>query len=115
MVILFRWHDGLKRWSDNPQFLSYIAGPAAVPGRSEDPDYGMEPPPPWKTPEDHAGKIIHDAEKSKAHMYEVSGRSVSIAKIDEDYQMINAHIDDALRRKVQGLEFVDFRKAFAQI
>ena len=32
--------------SDNPQFLSFIAGPTANPGRSDDPDYGMEPPPP---------------------------------------------------------------------
>ena len=43
-------------------------------------------------------------------MYEIPGRSVSIAKIDEDYQMIDAHIDDTLRRKVQGFEFVDFGK-----
>ena len=50
-------------------------------------------------------------------MYELSGRQHSnlseqmlISKMDEDYQMIDAHIDKTLRRKIQDFEFIDLAR-----
>ena len=35
---------------------------------------------------------------------------VNIALIDQDYQMIDAHIDEALRKKILNNEYIDFSK-----
>ena len=94
--------------SEVNQIHEYIAGSSAVPRKSADLGCSMEP---RKTPEDHAAEIIKEAEKSKARMYKVPGRSaLSISQIDEDYQMVDAHIDEVTRRKIQSLEYVDLRK-----
>ena len=65
----------------------------AAPGCSGDPNFSMTP---RKTPEEHATDIIKDAEKGKVRMYEVPGKLVqnNVALIDQDYQMIDAHIDN---------------------
>ena len=98
---------------ENTQLSNYFAGEVitmAMPGRSDDPDFGMEPEP-RKTPEDHAAEIIKSAERSKARMYEVPGRSsISVSKIDEDYQMVDAHVDEAMRCRIQSFEYVEFGK-----
>ena len=70
------------------------------------------------TTEERAVKMVKDAERSKARMFELSGRpndlyqgkSVSVYEIDEDYQMIDSHIDNALRKKILNFEYVDFSR-----
>ena len=42
-------------------------------------------------------------------MFEVPGK-VNISQIDEDYQMIDAHIDEGMKKKIQALEYVDLAK-----
>ena len=77
--------------------------------------------------------MVLDAEQSRAHMFKVPGKifdqslehtqqinqvevplpavpSVSISQIDQDYQMIDLHLDDNLRRKILTLEYMDFAK-----
>ena len=70
---------------------------------------------PCKTPEEHAAEIIKESEKLKAHMYEVQGKyeqlnSVSVAQIDQDYQIIDAHIEEGIKRKIQNYEFIELGK-----
>ena len=84
---------------------------------SDDPAYAARAMPQWptKTPEQHADDVICNAECSKAGMYQVPGRSQSItACIDEDYQMIDAHIDDSLRKKIINFEYVDFSRLLSR-
>ena len=33
-----------------------------------------------------------------------------MSQIDQDYQMIDSHVEESLRNKVQGFEYVDFSK-----
>ena len=61
------------------------------------------------TPNDQAGKIVEEAERGKAKMFEVPGK-INISQIDEDYQMINAHVEDGLKRKILALEYIDLAK-----
>ena len=72
-------------------------------------------PPPQRTAEENVEFLITEHEKSKARIYEVPGKvhntvSVNVAKIDEDYQMIDAHVDEAFKKKVIGFEYIDFSK-----
>ena len=46
-------------------------------------------------------------------MYELPGKNhtfTSVASMDEDYQMIDSHIDENLKKKIWNLEYVDFSK-----
>ena len=63
------------------------------------------------TPEERSDQIIKDAECSKARMYELSGKNnfPAISQI-EDYQMIDAHIDDSLRAKILKFEFINLAR-----
>ena len=54
--------------------------------------------------------LLQEAECSKARIREVPGRNYSVHLIDEDYQMIDAHVEEAFKRKVQNFEYVDFSK-----
>ena len=71
---------------------------------------------PEKTPEEQAYLLIGEAERSKARIFDVPGivdfnaYKSSVAAMDKDYQMIDAHIDDALKRKVLNFEYVNFSK-----
>ena len=38
----------------------------------------------------------------------------SISQIDQDYQMIDAHIDEGIRKKIQAFEFIDFGKLLSK-
>ena len=73
--------------------------------------------PPRKMSEQQAAELIRDAEKSKVRLFEVPGKMdlnttqpISIASIDEDYQMIDSHIDEATQHKIVAFEYVDFCK-----
>ena len=49
-----------------------------------------------KMSEEQAQQLIKEAELSKAQMFEVSGK-INVSLIDEDYQIIDVHIEDSLR------------------
>ena len=67
-------------------------------------------------PATQADVTIREAEKSKARLFEVSGKelcnfdSMSVSQMDQDYQMIDSHIDEVTKQKIQNLEYVDFSK-----
>ena len=83
---------------------------AATPGKSTDPQYENTPKA-RKTPEQHAEEIVKNAERSRAKLYEVPGKEVySVAKIDKDYQVIDAHVEEAIQIKIQSFEYVDLSK-----
>ena len=78
-----------------------------------------------KSAEERADDYIREAERSRAHMYEIEGRNKtgnslvlqhidkpvqSITMIDNDYQMIDSHLDESLKRKIVSYEYVDFGK-----
>ena len=65
-----------------------------------------------KTAEEQVNQIILDAEISKAKMLQVPGRVNynSILEMDNNYQMIDAHIDEVLKNKILNFEFIDFSK-----
>ena len=89
----------------------HLVSDGVVAGNSNDPQFRMFPEPEKKIPS--AGKTVEDivrnAEISKARMYEVPG-TVNIQLIDQDYQMIDVHVDETLRKRIQNLEFVDLGK-----
>ena len=70
-----------------------------------------------KTPGEKADDYIRDAEHSHARMMEVEGKeltqadnSFNVSLIDNDYQMIDAHLDKSIRKKIWNYEFIDFGK-----
>ena len=109
-----------------------IAGPSTV--EAQLPEVQIE-----RTPEEEAAHLIQDSEKAKAHMYELPGKqnqfspgeinfpglenlvfqspaqqanvvNASVYTMDEDYQMIDAHIEDSLKWKIVNFEYIDFCK-----
>ena len=105
-----------------PEVLN-ISETQALPGAGE------------RTADQRADDFIRDAEKVKASMLEVEGKNLfsphlantgdpcgkntnmgdlpdvqNILIMDNDYQMIDSHVDAALCNKVENLEYVDFGK-----
>ena len=75
------------------------------------------------TPEERADDMIKEAEKSRTHMYELSGKEtsavahlskskppLSVQAIDEDYQMLDPHVDEATKDKIRNFEYIDFAR-----
>ena len=67
------------------------------------------------TVEEQADQVIKDVERSKARLYEVPGKLVgkslqNVLAMDLDYQMIDSHIDNQTRCKIQCFKYVDFSK-----
>ena len=93
--------------------VSNIAEP--VPGTSGEPTrvYKKE-----KIPEEQVELLIKEAKRLKAHMFEMPGMNnydtfqslVSVSQIDEDYQMVDGHIEEGLKKKLLNLKYVDFIK-----
>ena len=92
---------------------------------TENQEVGIEPEEPMQPmPEEIAVQVIKDAERSKARMFELPGRSIvqhssqdsppvcnySVSSIDEDYQMINAHVDEAVKKHIIAFKYVEFSK-----
>ena len=67
-----------------------------------------------KTTEELAYEQKREAEMSRARIFEVEGKDISvinhIVQIDNDYQMIDAHIDEVLRKKILNLEYIELGK-----
>ena len=59
---------------------------------------------------DRAAEIICDAERSKARMFSISGTQNDISLMDNDYQMIDAHIDEGLKKKIINFGYIDLSK-----
>ena len=70
------------------------------------------------TAQQNADQAIRDAESAKATMFNVPGEfmanlgrlNANATLIDQDYQMIDSHIDENLRKKIVNFEFVKFSK-----
>ena len=76
--------------------------------------------------EEPGSKNIPEAEQGRARMYQVPGNSelnkqsypqfnqclatASVSMMDQDYQMIDAHVEESLKRKVQDFEYIDLAK-----
>ena len=73
-------------------------------------------------PTEQAEEIIKLAEKSRARLYETLGKMVyynitdciNTTQIDQDYQMIDGHVDEALKCKIQCFEYVEFSKLISK-
>ena len=71
------------------------------------------------TAEEQTAEVTKDAEINKANLYEVQGKELlklptDIIQMDQDYQMLDSHVDETLRRKIENFEYVDFSKLVAQ-
>ena len=78
------------------------------------------------TPKEQAAALVTDAEKSRARMLGVSGmpllinqgvtetKAINVVAMDEDYQMIDAHLDETIKCKIVNYEYVDFSKLIAK-
>ena len=73
------------------------------------------------SPLSQADELIRDVEKSSARIYDMAGKDIEsvhqlfsnvtdIAVMDNNYQMIDVHIDDVLRKKIISYNYVDFSK-----
>ena len=83
------------------------------------------------TNEEQADQLIKDAELNKAQQYQVPGKvklplinmvttvqnmkptleaKDNLAEMDMDYQMVDSHLDEMTKLKIQAYEFVDFAK-----
>ena len=62
------------------------------------------------TPEEDAMKNVVEAANAKAAIFPNTGIPNFTAKIDEDYLVVGAHIDDSTRAKIIKGEYVDFGK-----
>ena len=72
-----------------------------------------------KSVEEMTRERILDAEKNKPVMYEVPGKSNIVLSdntlaMDNDYQMIDAHVDETMRKRILSFEFIDFLKLLAK-
>ena len=103
-------------------------------GSSKDKHYSNIPVQQPKTIEEEATKFIKEAQRSKARLYKVPGNfdinqtnlvnltrlvdsveqpgwpGTSIVQMDEDYQMIDTHIDESFKKRIQEFEYIDFSK-----
>ena len=69
----------------------------------------------------HAEQQIHEAEASKAHLMDTSGKLTSdnapvtlsfihSAFVDEEYLVMGSHVDEAMCKKIINHEYVDFSR-----
>ena len=74
---------------------------------------------PFVPPEKIAMDLIRESELSKEPIYNIPGRQVVIdasniyvhsAMVDENYLLVRAHLDEAIKHKIVASEYVDFAK-----
>ena len=64
---------------------------------------------------EQAEQIIVDAEKAKARLYDLKGKAFNnSAFYDENYQMIDSHVEETLKKKIIIFEYVDFGKLLSK-
>ena len=64
------------------------------------------------TADEKANEYVREAERARARMLDVEGRNcnTNLSNVDNDYQMIDAHLDESIKRKIWNYEFIDFSK-----
>ena len=80
------------------------------------------------TPQEKADEMVRDAERSRARVFDLGGNNTNCVNLgmgggnpasaagkdlmamDNDYQMLDSHIDDAMKKKIWALEYIDFSK-----
>ena len=75
------------------------------------------------TSEEEANRIIKETEQHKAVTHSVPGKSgklvddqlsvmpkISVSAMDQNYQMVDSHVDESTRKKIIAFEYVDFSK-----
>ena len=69
--------------------------------------------------QEHSDEMIREAERSKAQVFDTTGRDMTnsimcrpmdLIAMDNDYQMVDTHLDESLKRKILNLEYVDFAR-----
>ena len=58
-------------------------------------------------------EMVREAEKAKARIYDVKGKANQGSHslmFDEDYIVVGSHVDDVIKRKIAGGEYIDFSK-----
>ena len=71
---------------------------------------------PTEGPEADTEQIVLEAERSKAQMFDLKGESANVAGtasaifVDQDYQMVDSHVDDLTKRRIQNFEYIDLSK-----
>ena len=67
--------------------------------------------------EEKIDKMVWDAEKAKANIFSNQGKDIEglynyefTAKMDEDYMVIGAHVDESMQNKIIRGEYIDFGK-----
>ena len=65
-----------------------------------------------KDPDEEANEIIRDSERMKPRMFNVPGKvnTNDIFLMDTDYQMMDAHIDEGMRKCILNYEYIDLAK-----
>ena len=78
------------------------------------------------TTSEEANRITREVEQNKALLHGLPGKpndldadfsvacKVSVSQIDQDYQMIDSHIDESIKCKIHNLEYVDFSKLISK-
>ena len=99
-----------------PTFIADTSDRAEA-GTSNDHRFSSEP---AKSQEELADEMIKENERRKAHLYSVPGKGIShslvtspvsdVSQIDQDYQMLDSHIDESVKVKIQSMEYIDFSK-----
>ena len=51
-----------------------------------------------------------------SHLNQVGNwqHNLNVSQIDQDYQMIDVHVDEGLKRKIQAFEYIDFSKLISK-
>ena len=76
---------------------------------------------PVKSVDQRADEMVREAEQARAQMYEIEGKpennfllhpnqAQNVALIDNDYQMIDVHIEESMKKKILSFEYVDLSK-----
>ena len=75
-----------------------------------------------KTLEEKANETIREAEQSRAQLLDIPGKGFSvqdfkaqsILDMDNDYQMIDAHVDETMRKHILNFDFIDLSKLLSK-
>ena len=76
---------------------------------------------PAKSVDEHADEMVREAEQARVQMYEIEGNPEhnfllhpnqvqNAVLIDNDYQMIDVHIEESMKKKILSFEYVDLSK-----
>ena len=76
------------------------------------------------TPKEQAEQLVLEAEKSRALMYDIAGKHnvqfptqvafQQISLMDQDYQMIDVHLDNHLKQRIWAFEYTDLSRVLSQ-